>query len=140
MWQYQGAFEYFDRAQDKGYDKFSDIAKGLADVARLPMSLRDDLTIFFTIHSEETQDHRGRKSQKAKTVGKMIDSSLTLEGLFSTVLYAKAKKNDKGDLDFVFETRNDGSNTCKSPMGMFETDDIPNDLQLVKEAIFNYEN
>jgi len=69
----------------------------------------------------------------------MVDEKLTLEGLFSIVLYAKVKRNEEGNLKYVFETVNDGSNTCKSPMAMFETDDIENDLQLVKSAIIEYE-
>jgi len=138
-WQYMSAFEFFDRADEKGYDKFTDIGKWLARVAKKPITLRDDLTIFFFTHSEENQDKKGVKKTKAKTIGRMVDEKLTLEGLFSIVLYAKVKRNEEGNLKYVFETVNDGSNTCKSPMAMFETDDIENDLQLVKSAIIEYE-
>lgn len=138
-WQYMSAFEFFDRADEKGYDKFTDIGKWLARVAKKPITLRDDLTIFFFTHAEETQDKKGIKKTKAKTIGRMVDEKLTLEGLFSIVLYAKVKRDVEGNLKYVFETVNDGSNTCKSPMDMFEEDDIPNDLQLVKNAISEYE-
>lgn len=138
-WQYMSAFEYFDRADEKGYDKFTEIGKWLAQVAKKPIDLRDDLTIFFLTHSEESQDKRGNKKTKAKTIGRMVDEKLTLEGLFSIVLYAKIKRNEEGGLKYVFDTVNDGSNTCKTPMGMFESSEIPNDLQLVKEAIVEYE-
>jgi hypothetical protein len=138
-WQYMSAFEFFDRADEKGFEKFTEIGQGLARVAKKPAELRDDLTIFFLTHAEETQDAKGRRKQKAKTIGKMVDEKLTLEGLFAIVLYGKVKKNKDGGMDYVFETQNDGSNTCKSPMGMFDTADIPNDLQAVKEAIIKYE-
>lgn len=138
-WQYMSAFEFFDRSDEKGYDKFTDIGKWLAQVAKKPVTMRDDLTIFFLTHSEETVDNKGRRKTKAKTIGKMIDEKLTLEGLFSVVLYGKVKRDKDGELEYVFETQNDGSNTCKSPIGMFESADIPNDLQLVKEAIIKYE-
>lgn len=138
-WQYMSAFEFFDRSDEKGYDKFTDIGKWLAQVAKKPVTMRDDLTIFFLTHSEETVDNKGRRKTKAKTIGKMIDEKLTLEGLFSIVLYGKVKRDKDGELEYVFETQNDGSNTCKSPIGMFESADIPNDLQLVKEAIIKYE-
>ena len=95
--------------------------------------------IFFLTHSEENQDKRGNKKTKAKTIGRMVDEKLTLEGLFSIVLYAKIKRDEEGKLKYVFETVNDGSNTCKTPMGMFEKSEISNDLQLVKEAIVEYE-
>jgi hypothetical protein len=133
-WQYMSAFEFFDRADEKGYDKFT-----VARVAKKPAEMRDDLTLFFLTHAEETQDAKGKRKQKAKTIGRMVDEKLTLEGLFSIVLYGKVKPDKDGNMTYVFETQTDGSNTCKSPMGMFETADIPNDLQAVKEAIINYE-
>tara|TARA_B100001758_G_C18416982_1_gene620984 strand:+ start:8797 stop:9480 length:684 start_codon:yes stop_codon:yes gene_type:complete len=137
-WQYMSSFEYFDRANEKGYDKFTQIATNLAQVAKYPKDLRDDLCIFFLTHSEESTDINGHRRVKAKTVGKMIDNALTLEGLFSMVLFGKVRKNDDGTLDYGFETQTNGENTCKSPMGMFEDQFIPNDLQYVKEHIEEY--
>lgn len=139
-WQYMSAFEFFERADEKGFEKFTDIGKWLAKVAKEPINMRDDLDIFFLTHAEESQDAKGKRKQKAKTIGKMVDEKLTLEGLFSIVLYGKVKRGKEGELEYVFETQTDGNNTCKSPMGMFESADIPNDLKLVKEAIRNYEN
>ena len=138
-WQYMSSFEYFDRAHEKGYDKFTQIADNLAMVAKLPKDLRDDLTIIFLTHSEDSTDINGNRKIKAKTIGKMIDNTLTLEGLFSIVLFGKVNKNDDGELTYGFETQNSGENTCKSPMGMFEDKFIPNDLQYVKECIQKYE-
>jgi len=138
-WQYMSSFEYFDRANEKGYDKFTQIAANLAMVAKLPKDLREDLTIIFLTHSEDSTDINGNRKIKAKTIGKMIDNTLTLEGLFSIVLFGKVNKNDDGELEYGFETQNSGENTCKSPMGMFEDKFIPNDLQYVKECIQKYE-
>lgn len=70
---------------------------------------------------------------------KMVDEKLTLEGLFSIVLYGKIITGKDGNLEYVFQTHNDGANTCKSPLGMFEEDYIPNDLQIVIDAIKEYE-
>ena len=138
-WQYMSSFEYFDKANEKGYDKFTQIAANLAQVAKLPKDLREDLTIFFLTHAEESTDVNGNRKVKAKTVGKMIDNALTLEGLFSIVLFGKVRKEDDGTLSYGFETQNNGENTCKSPMGMFEDSFIPNDLAYVKDAILAYE-
>jgi hypothetical protein len=55
----------------------------------MPKDLRDDLTIFFLTHSEDSTDINGHRKVKAKTVGKMIDNALTLEGLFSIVFLEK---------------------------------------------------
>ena len=138
-WQYMSSFEYFDRASEKGYDKFTQIAANLAQVAKMPKDMREDLTIFFLTHSEESTDVNGHRRVKAKTIGKMIDNALTLEGLFSIVLFGRVKKMEDS-LEYGFDTQNNGENTCKSPMGMFEESFIPNDLQFVKNCITNYEN
>jgi hypothetical protein len=139
-WQYMSSFEYFDRANEKGYDKFTQIAASLATVAKMPKDLRNDLFIFFLTHSEESTDINGNRKVKAKTIGKMIDNTLTLEGLFTIVLFGKVKKNDDNTFTYGFETQNNGENTCKSPMDMFEETFIPNDLQYIKDAIISYEN
>ena len=138
-WQYMSSFEYFDRANEKGYDKFTQIAANLAQVAKMPKDLRDDLYVFFLTHSEESTDVNGHRKVKAKTIGKMIDNTLTLEGLFSIVLFGRVKKTEDA-LEYGFDTVNNGENTCKSPMGMFKDSFIDNDLQLVKDCIIKYEN
>ncbi len=138
--QYMSSFEFFDRSDEKGFEKFTQIGGALARISRLPMKLRDDLMVFFLTHAEEGTDIEGRKKYKAKTIGKMIDEKLTLEGLFTIVLFCKAKKDKEGKINYVFETQNSGDNTCKSPKGMFESSSIPNDLQLVVKAIHEYEN
>tara|TARA_B110000046_G_scaffold31520_1_gene33528 strand:+ start:781 stop:1464 length:684 start_codon:yes stop_codon:yes gene_type:complete len=138
-WQYMSSFEYFDRANEKGYEKFTQIAANLAAVAKMPKDLRDDLTVIFLTHSEDSTDLNGNRKIKAKTIGKMIDNTLTLEGLFSIVLFGKVNKNDDGELEYGFETQNNGENTCKSPQGMFEERFIPNNLQYVKDCMKKYE-
>jgi len=138
--QYMSSFEFFDRADEKGYEKFTQIGAGIARISRMPKDMRDDLTIFFLTHAEEGLDVEGKRKFKAKTIGRMVDEKLTLEGLFSIVLFGKVKKNKEGVIRYVFETTNNGENTCKSPRGMFNDFEIPNDLALVKQAIIDFEN
>jgi hypothetical protein len=138
--QYMSSFEFFDAVDEKGYEKFTRIGAHLARIARMPKDLRDDLTIIFLTHAEESTDMEGKRKVKAKTIGKMVDEKLSLEGLFSIVLFGKVKKEKDGGVRYVFETQNNGENTCKSPRGMFDSIEIPNDLQLVKESIVAFEN
>jgi hypothetical protein len=138
--QYMSSFEFFERVDEKGYEKFTQIGANLARIARMPKDLRDDLTIFFLTHAEESTDVEGRRKMKAKTIGKMVDEKLSLEGLFSIVLFGKVKKDPKdGTLRYVFETQNNGENTCKSPKGMFSSFEIANDLKSVSKAIQAYD-
>lgn len=138
--QYMSSFEFFDRSDEKGYEKFTQIGANLARIARMPKDLRDDLTIIFLTHAEESTDLEGKRRFKAKTIGKMVDEKLSLEGLFSIVLFGKVKKDKDGTIRYVFETSNNGENTCKSPKGMFPSFEIPNDLSYVKDSIYAYEN
>lgn len=138
--QYMTGFEYMEKANEKGYDKFTKMAANLSKVATLPKDLREDLNIYFLTHAEIAADIDGNRTIKAKTIGKMVDSVLTLEGLFAVVLFGKVKKNKEGGgVRYVFETKNNGENTCKAPRGMFAEDEIPNELAIVKKALADYE-
>jgi hypothetical protein len=137
--QYMSSFEFFDKANEKGYEKFTQIGAHLARIARMPKDMKEDLIIFFLTHAEEATDMEGKRKFKAKTIGKMVDEKLTLEGLFSIVLFGKAKRNKDGEIRYVFETQTNGENTCKSPRQMFSTFEVANDLQLVAKAIKDYE-
>jgi hypothetical protein len=138
--QYMSSFEFFDRADEKGYEKFTKIGAHLARIARMPKDLRSDLMVFFLTHAEEATDLEGKRKFKAKTIGKMVDEKLTLEGLFSIVLFGKTKKNKEGEIRYIFETQTNGENTCKSPRGMFSDFEIPNNLQFVIDSIIDYES
>ena len=87
--------------------------------------------LFILAHSDV--DPSGRS--KLKTIGKMLDEKITLEGLFTTVLHSRIV-----DGQYVFQTQDDGDFLAKSPMGMFDEAFIPNDLLEVKNAVEHYFN
>ena len=119
--------EMFDRAKETGYQKYTDIAVDFRNlVHNVNMLLPDDVIVYF-LHHTEYDSSSGRV--KAKTVGRMIDQYLTLEGCFDIVLLAEVHNGDH-----CFVTHSDGFTTAKSPEGMFENE-IPNDLDLVDKTI-----
>ena len=127
--QYLLAFELFGRVAEKTYDKFTEMAVHFYDLIQFVIrQMPPDCIVYFLHH---TDDIDGKV--KAKTVGKMLNEKLTVEGLFSIVLMAK-------NLDgrYVFRTHSDGRDTVKTPMGMFEQDEIDNDLKAVDAAIREY--
>lgn len=126
--QYLMAFEMFDKAKVTGYGKFTDMAlnfKGLIDF--VVRNTPPDVIVYFLHHTQKTEF-----GVKAKTVGKMLDDQLTVEGLFSIVLRTKV---ENGKYSFITQT--DGADTCKSPMDMFERE-IDNDLKFVDTTIREY--
>lgn len=128
--QYLLVNEIFDRARETGYQKFTDVAVNFRNLIHfINRDLADDVVVYF-LHHTETDSQTGRI--KAKTVGKMLDNQLTVEGCFDIVLLAKVE-----DEEHFFETQSDGFTTAKSPEGMFERR-IPNDLKAVDTAIRSY--
>lgn len=129
--------EFMRRADEKSYDKFTDIGKKAWMLANATKNLRDDLNVAVLTHSEEFVDAAGVRKQKVKTVGKLVDNVVNLEGMFTVVLYTDVKKTPEG-MNYGFLTSTTGSNTGKSPDGMFEDEKIPNDLKLVFDKIDKY--
>lgn len=135
--QYVAADLLMAKAKEIGYTKFTDAALAIYKIATKGKSLRDDLIIFILNHQETTGDE-GEKTLKAKTAGKMIDNQITYEGLFTIVLFT-FKKETKTGTEYGFITNGDPRSTAKSPRGMFEKKEVPNDLMKVVEAIKEFQ-
>ncbi len=127
--QYVMANEFMRRASEKGFDKFTEIAQHAWKIIEAATLSRDDLFFFFLSHSEE--DLSGR--MKCKTIGKMLDDKITLEGMFTTVLHSMVY-----DGKYKFLTQNSSNCIAKSPMGMFDEISIENDLLFVKSKMKEY--
>lgn len=127
--QYVMANEFMRRNDERGYDKFNDIGRHAWDILNAASQLPDDVRVYLLGHS--STDENG--NVKAKTIGKMLDDKITVEGMFTIVLRTVVQGGE-----YTFATQNSGSDTCKTPMGMFEDMNIPNDLAAVDAAICNY--
>lgn len=130
--QYLLANEFMRRTDERGYDKFTDIAKHAWEVMMAASDLPPDVRVYLLSHIEENE---ATGAMKMKTIGKMLDEKITLEGLVTIVLRATVE-----DGRHLFVTRNNGMDTTKSPMGLFEADKIDNDLKAVDDAIADYYN
>lgn len=127
--QYVLANEYMRRTAETGYAKFTDIAKHAWEIINAANGLADDVRVYILSHT--ATDDNG--TTKIKTIGKMLDEKITVEGLFTIVLRTVVV-----DQEYKFSTRNNGADTVKSPMGLFEDERIENDLQAVDTAICGY--
>ena len=128
--QYLLCFESFAKAKETGYGKYTDMALHFYNLVQFVIRQTPPDVIVYFLHHTEADGNTGKV--KAKTMGKMLDNQLTLEGLFSIVLmaYTDGKKH-------VFVTQSDGMTTAKSPMEMFPAE-IDNDLKAVDQAIRAY--
>lgn len=128
--QYLMANEFMRRALERGYDKFTEIANNFWTLVNTVITeLPYDVRVYFLMHIERSEDG----GEKVKTIGKLLDEKITVEGMFTIVLKSVVK-----DGVYSFTTQNSGKDTVKSPLGMFDTFEIPNDLKTVDDRIYKF--
>lgn len=127
--QYVLANQYMRRTAETGYQKFTDIAKDAWEIINAASGLAEDVRVYILSHTTTNDDGL----TKIKTIGKMLDEKITVEGLFTIVLRTLVV-----DQHYLFSTRNNGADTVKSPMGLFADERIDNDLYAVDLAICDY--
>ena len=123
--------QFMSMAQVKGYDKYNVMAQSFFNLIETARHLSEDKIVYFIGHCEHSDDGR----EHFKTIGKMLDNYVTLEGKFTIVLKSVVK-----DGHYYYQTHNSGFDTVKSPLGMFEADLIENDLKVVDDVIRDYWN
>ena len=121
--------ELMNRSAEKSYEKFTDIGKHAWEVFNTAGSLADNRRVYILAHT--TTDESGET--RMKTVGKMVDQTIVPEGYFTIVLKTEVVNNV-----YRFRTQTTGHDPCKSPIGMFPTIDIDNDLAAVDKAITDF--
>lgn len=127
--QYLMANEFMRRSAERGYDKFTEIAVNFWDLVQSVRELPPEKIVVFMAHIERDQNG----NEKIKTIGKLLDEKITVEGMFSIVLKTSVK-----DGTYSFQTQNNGHDTVKSPIGMFEAVEIDNDLKAVTSRVLHY--
>ena len=127
--QYVMANEFMRRSNERGFDKFTDIAKNAWSIIDSIRTLPDNVIVYVMCHLDTGDDG----VEKLKTIGKLLDEKIVLEGMATIVL-----KTNVADGNYTFVTQNNGKDTVKSPYGMFPSYAIQNDLKYVDEKIRNY--
>lgn len=127
--QYLMANEFMRRSGEKGFDKYTEIGYHYWELAQSIDQLSDDTITYVFGHIDRDQSG----NEKVKTIGKLLDEKITVEGMYTIVL-----KTVIQDGKYYFQTQNSGHDTVKSPMGMFSSTLIPNDLKMVDDAIREY--
>ena len=113
----------------KGFDKFTEIGGAGFDIAKAASELGENKRVYVLAHT--TSDEFG--NTRIKTLGKLLDDKIVVEGMFTTVLRTHVENGR-----YLFSTQNSGSDTVKSPMGMFSEQYIENDLAAIDRVICDY--
>lgn len=128
--QYVMANEFMRRTREKGYEKFTEIGLNAWNIAKSAIDAPDSVRVYLLTHTDT--DEYGQNA-KIKTLGKMLDDKITMDGMFTIVL-----KTGLHDGQYLFATKNDGTDNVKTPMGLFDDEFIDNDLAAVDAAIVDY--
>lgn len=134
--------EYFKRAKETGYGKYTELAQHFQQMVSTCEGLRGDLNVFFILHSEDIQSDKTTTGYKVSTVGNLVDNQYNPLEVVPMVLYSSVIYDDKGQAKYGFYTHRFKEGTveipAKTPDGMFEEDFVPNDLGLVVKAMNEY--
>lgn len=127
--QYILSVPYMNRIKESGWDKWNDFGDNYFTILDHVNKLPSDVNVYFLTHTETLENG----ITTIKLIGKMLREKITIEGLFTIVLCTQVSEGN-----YYFLTQNSGKNTVKSPMGMFDTYSIENDLKYVDAKIRNY--
>lgn len=134
--------EYFKRAKDPGYNKYTELAQHFQSLVQTVEKAREDLNVFFIMHSEDVTSDNITTGYKVSTIGKLLDSQYNIVEVVPMVLYSDIQYDDKGNASYGFYTHRNRTGSieipAKTPEGMFDEDFIPNDLAFVVKKMEEY--
>ena len=134
--------EYFTRAKETGYGKYTELAQHFQQIVSLCEKMREDINVFLILHSEDITSDNTTTGYKVSTIGKLLDTQYNPIEVVPMVLYSSVRYDDKGNATYGFYTHRTKEGSieipAKTPDGMFEEDFIPNDLGLVVKAMNSY--
>lgn len=127
--QYILAIPYMNRIKEVGWDKYNDFGSNYFNIIDVCNELPDDVCVYYLTHCETLDNGL----TTVKLIGKLLREKITVEGLFTIVLRTGVSEGK-----YYFFTQNNGKDTVKSPLGMFDSFSIENDLNYVDAKIRNY--
>ena len=127
--QYILAIPYMNRIKETGWDKYNDFGSNYFNIIDVCSELPEDVCVYYLTHCETLENGL----TTVKLIGKLLREKITVEGLFTIVL-----KTGVSEGKYYFFTQNNGKDTVKSPLGMFDAFSIENDLNYVDAKIRNY--
>lgn len=134
--------EYFTRAKETGYGKYTELAQHFQQIVSLCEKMREDINVFLILHSEDITSDSTTTGYKVSTIGKLLDTQYNPIEVVPMVLYSSVRYDDKGNATYGFYTHRTKEGSveipAKTPDGMFEEDFIPNDLGIVVKAMNDY--
>lgn len=121
--------EFMEKSSIRGYDKYNEIANHFFELINGIKNIEGGKTVYLIMH--EDTDEEG--NVKPKTIGKLLDDKVNIQGMF-TICIRAMYENGK----YVFRLKTNGQDCVKTPFGMFDTDEMDNDLKAFDSVVREY--
>ena len=121
--------EFMNKSSVKGYDKYNELANNFWNLINGIKNIDGGKTVYLIMH--EDQDEFG--NVKPKTIGKLLDDKVNIQGIFTICIRAMYENNN-----YIFRLKTNGQDCVKTPIGMFDSEEMENDLKIVDEKIREY--
>lgn len=121
--------EFMNQSSVKGYDKYNTMANNFWNLINGIKNLEGGKTVYLIMH--EDTDEFG--NVKPKTIGKLLDDKCNIQGLFTICIRSMYENGN-----YVFKLKTNGQDCVKTPFGMFEEDEMENDLKAFNKVVREY--
>jgi len=121
--------EFMNKSSVKGFDKYNEMGNNFFNLINGIKNVEGGKTVYLIMH-EDTDDEG---NVKPKTIGKLLDDKVNIQGMFTICLRSMF---DNGN--YIFRLKTNGQDCVKTPIGLFDEEQIENDLKLVDEKIREY--
>ena len=121
--------EFMKNSSIKGYDKYNEMANHFFELINAIKDIEGGKRIYLMMH--EDVDDEG--NVKPKTIGKLLDEKVNIQGMFTICIRAMYENNR-----YIFRLKTNGQDCVKTPFGMFDTDEMENDLKSFDEVVKDY--
>ena len=121
--------EFMNKSSVKGFDKYNEMGNNFFNLINGIKNIEGGKTVYLIMH-EDTDDEG---NVKPKTIGKLLDDKVNIQGMFTICLRSMY---DNGN--YIFRLKTNGQDCVKTPIGLFDEEQMENDLKLVDTKIREY--
>ena len=121
--------EFMNKSSVKGFDKYNEMGNNFFNLINGIKNVEGGKTVYLIMH--EDTDEEG--NVKPKTIGKLLDDKVNIQGMFTICLRSMY---DNGN--YIFRLKTNGQDCVKTPIGLFDEEQMDNDLKAVDEKIREY--
>lgn len=121
--------EFMKNSSIKGYDKYNDMANNFFNLINGIKNIEGGKTVYLVMHEDTDEDG----NVKPKTIGKLLDDKVNIQGMFTVCIRAMYENGN-----YIFRLKTNGQDCVKTPFGMFEEDEMENDLKAFDKVVREY--